>query len=193
MMKVRGLTTVLVLSASLLSVSGVEAGSAASGAGVYDVLPEFGVLSQFQFSKGFVGCKVSENVFLPAGVVLPSGFVVPFDLFFQMFMSSTEIDVFEVSGDEVSGHKVTIEGMMASITVLQPVDGSQPIRLREEVFFTAVGVDNVRANKNDGMPGSDSFSLMIDYTETDGLDQADLFGAMATFSGFIRNGNIVVK
>lgn len=164
---------------------GPAGGSTATGGGVYEVLPD--TPSDFLFSEKFVQCNVPP-VSLPKDFVLPSGFVVPFDLSFEMYMSSTKVD-----SSVIDGGTVTISGTLVSLSILTPDDGSEPIRLVEKVPFTAVGEDNAPANQNDGTDGSDFFSLMVPYTSTADLDQADLFTEEATFSGFVKEGDVVVQ
>ena len=41
--------------------------------------------------------------------------------------------------------------------------------------------------------GTDFFSVTVDYTDTPGLDQFDLFGSPATFAGTLAAGNVTIK
>lgn len=158
-----------------------------SGGGRYDVLP--GVPSEFSVTSAEVECKVDKPAFLEMGTELPSGFVVPFDLFFQMFMFSKV-----VGSVETDGNTATVAGdQMLSKTVLRPADDPDDRIVLEEIApFEAEAVDNVSASENDGESGNDFFSLSVTYTETDKLDQADLFGKDAVFEGNLTAGTIVV-
>jgi len=153
---------------SLMSVAEVQATSGhASGGGTYFVKP--GILSEFQLSENHVQCKIGHGV-LPDGTVL------------QMWMFSTSID--SVSVDSAAG-TVDITGTMISIVTLHFTDGTSA-RLRETVPFLAHAEDN-------GGAGADFFSLTVDYTNTPDLDQFDLFGSPATFSGTLETGNVTVR
>jgi hypothetical protein len=143
--------------------------SQASGGGTYFVEP--GIRSEFQFSQARVQCKVGHAVFADGTV-------------FQMLMFSTSID--SVSIDSAA-KTVTITGTMVSMVNLRFPDGSTA-HLQETVPFTAHGEDN-------GTPGAgvDFFGLSVVYAATPDLDQADLFGINATFSGTLAAGNVVVQ
>src|SRR5438128_12620935 len=131
----------------------------ASGGGTYFVEP--GLRSEFQFNETEVQCKVGH-------AVLGDGTV------FQMLMFSTSVD--SVSIDSAA-NTVRITGSMVSIVNLRFPDGTTA-NLRETVPYVAYA-------KEGGKPGAgaDFFSLTVDYTNTSGLDQFDLFGSPATFSG----------
>jgi len=141
----------------------------ASGGGTYLVEP--GIRSEFQFDQTRVQCKIGH-------AILGDGTV------FQMLMFSTSVE--SVSIDSAAG-TVTITGNMVSIVNLRFPDGTKA-NLRETVPYVAYG-------KESGNPGAgvDFFSLTVDYTDTSGLDQFDLFGSPATFSGTLVTGNVTVK
>ena len=144
----------------------------ASGGGTYLVEP--GILSEFQFTESRVQCKVGH-------AVMGDGTV------FQMWMFSTHVGSVAINGAD---HSVVIHGTMVSMVTLNFPNGSKA-NLSETVPFTAHGRDN-------GNPGAgvDFFSLTVTYTPTSGLDQSDLFGAVATFapfSGSIATGNVIVN
>jgi hypothetical protein len=82
--------------------------------------------------------------------------------------------------------KVVITGTMVSIVNLWFTDGTTA-QLTETVPFTAYGEDNASPGA-----GVDFFALTVEYTDTAGLDQFDLFGSPATFSGVLESGNIEV-
>ena len=133
----------------------------ASGGGTYEPGP--GISSQFQFSPSSLQCKVAQ-----AGA--PPGL--------QMFMFSTAIDTFVISGN-----MVTITGQLASTTVTAGppcADGCTEI-----VEFTAVAVDN-------GTPGGglDTFELEVTYFE----EQLDIFepvfGDPTVFMGTVEHGGV---
>lgn len=134
----------------------------ASGGGTYEPAP--GISSQFQFSPSSLQCKVAQ-----AGA--------PPDL--QMFMFSTVIDSFVISGN-----MVTITGELASTTVTagEPcADGCTEI-----VEFRAVAVDN-------GEPGGglDTFSLTVQYEGPQKLIFVPGFGdPTTTFGGTVQSGNV---
>jgi hypothetical protein len=155
---------------TLTFVAQVQAtGSHASGGGTYFVKP--GILSEFQLSESHVECKIGHGI-LADGTVL------------QMWMFSTSID--SVSVDSAA-QSVDISGTMISIVTLHFTDGTSA-RLRETVPFLAHAEDN-------GTPGAgeDFFSLTVDYTDTPDLDQFDLFGSPATFSGTLETGDVKVR
>jgi hypothetical protein len=155
---------------SLIFVTQVSAtGSNASGGGTYFVEP--GIRSEFQLSRSHVQCKIGHAV-LPDGTVL------------QMLMFSTSID--SVTIDSVA-KTVLITGTMLSIVVLRFTDGTEAT-LSETVPYSAYAEDN-------GEPGAgtDFFSLTVVYTDTAGLDQFDLFGSPAVFSGTLATGNVTIK
>ena len=99
-----------------------------------------------------------------------------------MFSSSVE----SVSIDSAAG-TVTITGNMVSIVNLRFPNGIAA-NLRETVPYVAYA-------KEGGKPGAgaDFFSLTVDFTDTSGLDQFDLFGTPATFSGTLVTGNVTVR
>jgi len=141
----------------------------ASGGGTYFVAP--GMRSEFQFNESHVQCKVGHGV-MPDGTVM------------QMFMASTSVD--SVSIDK-KARTVTITGSMVSIVRLRFTDGTTAT-LTETVPYVAYAKDN-------GSPGGgkDFFSLTVEYEDTPGLDQFDLFGSPATFAGTLTSGNVVIK
>ena len=165
----------LLLSVGLAAVGFLPApaqASHASGGGTYFVEP--GLLSEFQFTPSHVQCKVGHTV-LGDGTV------------FQMWMFSTSVDSVSIDSDAGT---VTLTGTMVSMVTLHFLDGTTA-HLSETVPYTAYGEDN-------GTPGAgtDYFSLSVVYTPTAGLDQADLFGADATFkpfSGSIATGDVQVR
>jgi hypothetical protein len=140
----------------------------ASGGGTYFVEP--GVRSEFQFSKSRVQCKVGH-------AVLHDG------TGFQMLMFSRSITSVTIDN---AAKKVVITGTMVSIVNLRFTDGTTA-QLTETVPFTAYGEDNATPGA-----GADFFALTVEYTDTAGLDQFDLFGSPATFSGVLESGNIEV-
>jgi hypothetical protein len=140
----------------------------ASGGGTYFVAP--GMRSEFQFNQAHVQCKVGHGV-MPDGTVM------------QMFMASTSVD--SVSIDSAA-KTVTMTGSMVSIVVLRFTDGTAA-RLTETVPFTAFAKDNSASG------GADFFSLTVEYKDTPGLDQFDLFGSPATFAGNLVTGNVVIQ
>ena len=139
----------------------------ASGGGTYFVEP--GILSEFQFDKAHVQCKVGH-------AVLADGTT------FQMYMASKKID-----SVTIVANSVVITGTMVSIVRLR-FSGGGETTLTESVSFVAFGQDN-------GTPGAgaDFFSLTVIYTDTPDLDQFDLFGSPATFAGHLETGNIEVR
>ncbi len=154
----------------LLTASLVQAQAQhASGGGTYFVEP--GIRSQFQFNTTQVQCKVGHAVF-PDGTV------------FQMFMFSTSVDSIDI---DTAAKTVTMTGSMVSTVVLRFPDGTSA-RLSETVPYVATAEDN-------GTPGADAdfFSVTVDYTDTPGLDQFDLFGSPATFAGTLVSGNVTIK
>ena len=164
---IAGLVTCALFGATSL---GVQAhAQQASGGGTYFVEP--GIRSEFQFGQAGVQCKIGH-------AILGDGTV------FQMLMFSTSVE--SVSIDSAAG-TVTITGNMVSIVHLRFPDGTTA-NLRETVPYVAYG-------KEGGKPGAgaDFFSLTVDYTDTSGLDQFDLFGSPATFSGTLVTGNVTVK
>ena len=142
--------------------------SQASGGGTYFVEP--GIRSEFQLSKSRVQCKIGH-------AVLPDG------TGFQMLMFSRSIDAATIDS---AAKKVVLTGTMVSIVNLRFTNGTTA-QLTETVPYTAYAEDN-------GTPGAgtDFFSLTVEYTDTPGLDQFDLFGNPATFSGVLASGNIEV-
>jgi len=140
----------------------------ASGGGTYHLEPS--IRTEFQFSETHVQCKIGH-------AVLPDGTV------FQMLMFSTSIDSVTINS---AAKTVLIVGEMTSIVNLRFTDGTTA-HLTETVPFLAYAKDN-------GTPGAgaDFFSLTVDYTDTPGLDQFDLFGSPATFSGTLETGNVTV-
>jgi hypothetical protein len=141
----------------------------AGGGGTYFVEP--GILSEFQFDKAHVQCKVGH-------AVLADGTT------FQMYMASKSIDSVTIDG---VAKTVVITGTMVSIVRLR-FSGGGETTLTESVPFVAFGQDN-------GTPGAgaDFFSLTVLYTDTPDLDQFDLFGSPATFEGILATGNIEVR
>ena len=101
-----------------------------------------------------------------------------------MFMFSTSVDSVTVDS---AAKTVVLTGSMVSIVNLRFPDGTTA-NLRETVPYVAYAKDG-------GKPGAgaDFFSLTVDYTDTSGLDQFDLFGSPATFSGTLVTGNVTVK
>jgi len=144
-------------------------GSNASGGGTYFVEP--GIRSEFQFGKSHVQCKIGHSV-LRDGTVL------------QMLMFSRSTDSVTIDS---TGKKVVITGRMVSIVNLRFTNGATA-ELTETVPYTVYAEDN-------GTPGggTDFFALTVEYTDTPDLDQFDLFGSPATFSGLLESGNIVVR
>ncbi len=142
--------------------------SQASGGGTYFVEP--GVRSEFQFTKTHVQCKIGHAV-LADGTTL------------QMYMASLSIQTTTIDG---AAKTVIITGTMVSIVRLRFTNQSSKT-LTETVPFVAYAEDN-------GSPGAgtDFFSLTVQYSPTAGLDQADLFGANATFSGTLETGDVEV-
>lgn len=143
------------------------AGSHASGGGTYHIEPE--IRTEFQFSETHVQCKIGH-------AVLPDGTI------FQMLMFSTSIDSVTIDS---AAKTVLIMGEMTSIVNLRFTDGTTA-HLTETVPFLAYAKDN-------GTPGADFFSLTVDYIDTLDLDQFDLFGSPATFSGILETGNVTVR
>ena len=164
--KVVGLLTCALLLAVLAPVHAQA--QHASGGGTYFVAP--GMRSEFQFNQAHVQCKVGHGV-MPDGTVM------------QMFMASTSVD--SVSIDRAA-KTVRISGSMVSIVELRFADGTSA-RLTETVPYTAYAKDN------SGAGGADFFSLTVEYKDTPGLDQFDLFGSPATFAGNLVTGNVVIK
>ena len=149
---------------------GVEAqAQQASGGGTYFVEP--GINSEFQFNPVHVQCKIGH-------AVLGDGTV------FQMLMFSTSVE--SVSIDSAA-NTVTITGSMVSIVNLRFPDGTTA-NLSETVPYVAYAKDGCKPGA-----GVDFFSLTVDYTNTSGLDQFDLFGSPATFSGTLVTGNVTVR
>jgi hypothetical protein len=141
----------------------------ASGGGTYHIEPS--IRTEFQFSETHVQCKIGH-------AVLPNGTV------FQMLMFSTSIDSVAINS---ATKTVLIMGEMTSIVNLRFTDGTTA-HLTETVPFLAYAEDN-------GAPGAgaDFFSLTVDFTNTLDLDQFDLFGSPATFSGTLETGNATVR
>jgi len=146
-----------------------SSGSQVSGGGTYFVEP--GIRSEFQFSKSRVQCKIGHSV-LPDGTVL------------QMLMFSRSIDSLTIDS---TGKNVVITGWMISIVNLRFTNGATA-QLTETVPYTAYAEDN-------GTPGAgtDFFALTVEYTNTPALDQFDLFGSPATFSGLLESGDVIVQ
>jgi hypothetical protein len=143
--------------------------SHASGGGTYFVEPD--VRSEFQFNKAHVQCKIGHAV-LPDGTTL------------QMYMASLSIQTTTIDS---AAKTVLITGTMVSIVRLRFTNQTSTT-LTETVPFVAYAEDN-------GTPGAgtDFFSLAVQYTPTAGFDQADLFGANATFSGTLETGKVEVQ
>ena len=161
-----GLVTCALFGAAAL---GVQAQAQhASGGGTYFVEP--GIRSEFQFNQAHVQCKIGH-------AVLADGTV------FQMFMFSTSVDSVTVDS---AAKTVVITGTMVSIVNLRFPDGNTA-HLRETVPYVAYGKDGGKRGA-----GADFFSLTVDYTDTSGLDQFDLFGSPATFSGTLHTGNVTI-
>ena len=101
-----------------------------------------------------------------------------------MLMFSTSVE--SVSIDSAA-NTVTITGSMVSMVNLRFPDGTTA-NLSETVPYVAYAKDG-------GKPGAvaDFFSLTVDSTNTSGLDQFDLFGSPATFSGTLVTGNVTVR
>ena len=164
--KVVGLLTCALLPAVLAPVHAQA--QHASGGGTYFVAP--GMRSEFQFNQAHVQCKVGHGV-MPDGTVM------------QMFMASTSVDSVSI---DTAARTVTITGSMVSIVELRFTDGTTA-RLTETVPYTAFARDN------SGLGGADFFSLTVEYKDTPGLDQFDLFGSPATFAGNLVTGDVVIK
>jgi len=164
-----GLALAFVLLSPMFTVQVQARNDHASGGGTYFVKP--GIRSEFQFSESHVQCKIGHGV-LPDGTIL------------QMLMLSTTVD--SVVIDSVTG-TVTITGTMISTTRLRFTDGTK-VSLTETVPYSAMAQDN-------GKPGAgaDFFSLTVDYVDTPELDQFDVFGSPATFSGVLESGNVIVR
>ena len=145
------------------------ASSSAGGGGTYHIEPN--IRTEFQFSETHVQCKIGH-------AVLPDGTV------FQMLMFSTSIDSVGINS---AAKTVLITGEMTSIVNLRFTDGTTA-HLTENVPFLVYAKDN-------GTPGAggDFFSLTVDYTDTPDLDQFDLFGSPATFSGTLETGDVTVR
>ena len=141
----------------------------ASGGGNYFVEP--GIRSEFQFDQARVQCKIGHSV-LADGTV------------FQMLMFSTSVE--SVSIDSAA-NTVTITGSMVSIVNLRFTDGTTA-NLIETVPYVAYAKDGGTRGA-----GADFFSLTVDFTDTSVLDQFDLFGSPATFSGTLVTGNVMVR
>ncbi len=148
----------------------------ASGGGTYFVAPGF--LSQFQFSPGFLQCKIAE-------VGKPT--------VFQMFMFSTSITGF-ATDTTVSPPVAMVEGEMVSTTVLGRGRNRQV--LTEVAPFEAVGEDADTPGA-----GFDFFSLTVFYAAGGG--QGPLFASLGfgmcngttctiTFEGTLDSGNVRV-
>lgn len=177
-MKKRPLLRVLALFAGILLATlgavSVFAGSA-SGAGTHQVVE--GVFAQFQFNHGGVQCKIAHGV-------LPDGTVI------QMFMTSTTVDSFDVSGNSA-----TITGEMVSTTIFG--QGRDRIVLSESVPYVATGVDNATPGI-----GADDFFLTVEYSDTPGQQGQIFEGGFGTcdgttctitFGGTLVRGNISVR
>lgn len=141
----------------------------ASGGGTYFVAP--GMRSEFQFNQAHVQCKVGHGV-MPDGTVM------------QMFMHSTSVDAVSIDG---TAKTVTITGSMVSTVKLRFTDG-RTATLTETVPFTVYAEDNGTTGA-----GADFFSLTVEYKDTPGLDQFDLFSSPATFAGPLVSGHVVIK
>ena len=164
-----GLTVGILLFSLILVAPAQAASSYASGGGTCFIEP--GIRTELQFSLSHVQCKVGH-------AVMPDGTV------FQMYMFSTSVDSVAIDS---AAKTVLITGSMISIVELRFTDGTSA-RLTETVPYTAFAEDNA----NPGA-GADFFSLTVDYTDTPGLDQFDLFGSPATFAGTLETGNVTVR
>jgi len=164
-----GLVTSILLF-SLTFAGPVQAASShASGGGTYFV--DEGIRSQFQLSQSQVQCKVGHAV-MPDGTVM------------QMRMFSTSVDAVTINS---AAKTVLITGSMVSIVVLRFTDGTSAT-LTENVPYTAFAQDNATPGA-----GADFFSLTVVYVDTPGLDQFDLFGSPAVFSGIVETGDVTVR
>jgi hypothetical protein len=143
-------------------------GGIAHGGGTYSPVP--GILSQFQFSPAVLQCKIGHTP-LPTGGSM------------QMFMKSFTISSFTV---DLLASAADVTGTMLSETVLH-LPGGQTVTLIEDVPFAAHATDQGGLGA-----GHDTFSVTISYADGPGLDQFDLFGSPATFSGTLLSGNVVV-
>jgi len=141
-----------------------EHGHQAFGQGTSFIDP--GVLTAFQFDETEVICTVGQAV-MPDGTVM------------QMFMGSEHVDSVTIDSHAKTA---VITGSMASLTRLHSPDGTNT-QLWEIVPFKAYAKDK----------GKDFFSLTVNFTDTPGLDQFDLFGSPATFAGTLVSGSITVK
>ena len=110
-------------------------------------------------------------------------------------MISTAID-FDIPAEstETDGRTVTIKGEMVSTIFLGA--GEERQHFAELVSFTAIGVD-----KQTSKPGSDHFSLIVEYSASQ--EQGPLFARLGfgdcdgetctiTFEGRVKRGDIFV-
>jgi hypothetical protein len=141
-----------------------EHGHLAFGQGTSFIDP--GVLTTFQFDETEVICSVGQAI-MPDGTVM------------QMFMISEHVDSVTIDS---AAKTATITGSMTSLTRLHSPNGTNT-QLWEIVPFKAYAKDK----------GKDFFSLTVNFTDTAGLDQFDLFGSPATFAGTLVTGSITVK
>ena len=86
-----------------------------------------------------------------------------------------------------SNATVSITGSMISIVNLRLPDGTTA-NLSETVPYVAYGKDGGELGG-----GADTFSLTVDYKDTPGLDQFDLFGSPATFAGIVVTGAVTIR
>ncbi len=156
--KTVGFITMLV-GVLLATLGSAFAAHTASGGGTYFVIDE--IRSQFQFDPSSLQCKVAQ-----AGT--PPGL--------QMFMFSTAIDSFVITGNTV-----TIMGELASTTVTA---AECPNGCTEVVPFIAVGTDK-------GTPGGgvDTFSLTVQFQEEQQVIFAG-FGNPAVFGATLESGDV---
>src|SRR5207244_2846540 len=105
--------------------------------------------------------------------IFPDGTVI------QMYMESKTIDTFTINS---IAKTVAISGTMLSTVHLRSPDGTSKT-LSETVPFVAFAQDNATPGA-----GADVFSVTVIYVNTPGLDQFDLFGSPATFSGIVETG-----
>ena len=172
------------LAAAVLIITGglamrAQAGEA-SGGGTYS--PDDGINSEFQLSPSHVQCKIAHAIL--NGFKLQDGTPVPDGTVLRMRMFSQSVDSVTINS---SAKTVTITGSMISIVDLTFPDGGTA-HLSDTVPYVAFAQDN-------GTPGAgvDTFSLTINYHPMPGLDQSELFGTTATFSGTLETGNVTVR
>lgn len=156
------------LSILLATVLAEGGASHASGGGTY-LLGD--IRTEFQFSNAHLQCKIGHAVF-------PDGTII------QMFMESKTVDTFTINSP---ARTVAITGTMLSTVRLRFPDGTSTT-LSESVPFTAFAQDNATPGAS-----ADVFSVTVSYANTPGLDQFDLFGSPATFSGVVETGDVVVR